>query len=408
MPKSELGNALHPADIVGACRSQYERHEAQWLLDPSSDAWPLSVDLRAPSAANAAQAPASLRQWIAAWSAFESDCRARVGQVSVSWRTVNWRVLGNVTLPDKVAFGSAETVAECAGVHARWKQLNERWHRLLELLPSMAGQVECVRAAIATATWSTVDFDRLLTLLQWSRQGSAGGLYLRQLPLVGIHTKWVEERVGVLVPLLRVVLGRVGDLAELLNLRSAPQTIRMRLLDPVLRAQVGKAEDLQIPVPQWSSLFREPPKRLLIVENLATGLALPDIKDTAVAMRLGNNVYALRGVAWAHDADVAYWGDIDTWGLHILARAREVFPGLQSVLMSEEVLHAHRELWTHEKTQESRPAAHLTAEEAKLLSDLQANRWGENVRLEQERLHWPDALSAVHRHWQARTAPPRR
>jgi hypothetical protein len=127
------------------------------------------------------------------------------------------------------------------------------------------------------AGWDEADFARLLGLLAWARDNPDSGLYLRQLPLVDIDTKWIGPRTGTITPILQAVLQRTGDLHSALGLRKAPEPIRMRLLDPTLRAQLGRAEDLQMPAPQWSAAFKEPPSRLLIVENLATGLAIPDM-----------------------------------------------------------------------------------------------------------------------------------
>lgn len=38
--------------------------------------------------------------------------------------------------------------------------------------------------------------------------------------------------------------------------------------------------------------------------------------------------------AWLQDRRIAYWGDLDTWGLLMLSRARERQPHLESPLMS--------------------------------------------------------------------------
>ena len=60
------------------------------------------------------------------------------------------------------------------------------------------------------------------------------------------------------------------------------------------------------------------PKRAIIVENLETGLALPDIPATVAFMRLGNAVSLLSELPWLHDCTALYWGDIDTHGFVIL------------------------------------------------------------------------------------------
>ena len=48
---------------------------------------------------------------------------------------------------------------------------------------------------------------------------------------------------------------------------------------------------------------------------------------------------------------VIYWGDIDTHGLVIFDRARAALPSVSSMLMDEETLFAHRDLWGTEEVQ---------------------------------------------------------
>ncbi|WP_258396978.1 Wadjet anti-phage system protein JetD domain-containing protein [Cupriavidus alkaliphilus] len=388
-----------PADLAAACRGLFERQRGDWLMGAVEGSWPKSVAVRAPSDRVAAAAPAAMRAWLSAWAAFDNGCQSAERRTRVVWRSVNWRVMGNVSLPEKILFEDANAVAACAGVNRSWEVLSRRWRSLCEVFPSVAGRRDCVKAAIIVGGWAEADFERLLSFLAWCERNPASGVYLRQLPVTGIHTKWVEARGGVIVPLLQAVMDEGGDLYQMLGVKRLPDTVRMRLLDPSLREQFGGAEDLQMPVAQWSASFKLPPKRLLIVENLATGLAIPDMQEAVVAMGLGNNGTVLEGIAWAHQARILYWGDIDTWGLHILSRVREVFPRLQSVLMTESVLESHKDLWTEEASQETREASHLTDEESQLLADLQNGRWGERIRLEQERINWASAVEELGRRW---------
>ncbi|MEX3958789.1 Wadjet anti-phage system protein JetD domain-containing protein [Trinickia sp. EG282A] len=402
MPLKELGGALLPDDLAVACRRQQERCQIEWLARPSESSWPLSVALRGPSDRQAADAPGAVRAWLSAWNDFDRASRDAGRRASVVWRSLKWRTMGNVTVPERVLFDDAQSVADCAGMHRHWDTLNFRWQRLIEQHPIAAGQRDCASAVVKAAQWSDADFWRLMELLAWCEHNQGSGLYLRQLPLVDIDTKWIEGRRGVVEPLVRILLAKEGDIHQVMGLKRAPATVRMRLLDAGLRAQMLGMEDLQMPVGQWNHAFVHPPKRLLIVENLASGLALPDIDGAAVAMALGNNVTVLHDIGWVHTADVLYWGDVDTWGLHILSRARGVFPHLKSVLMTEAVVESHRHLLTDEPTQDARPAEHLTKDEAQLLSDLQTGRWGERRRLEQERIYWPSVCDDIHRQWPKR------
>nr|MDA8361795.1 DUF2220 family protein [Gammaproteobacteria bacterium] len=73
-------------------------------------------------------------------------------------------------------------------------------------------------------------------------------------------------------------------------------------------------------------------------------------------------------------------------------------PDLRSVLMDEDTLLRHKALWVDEK--EQNPAmelALLTKKEQSLYRDLKEQRWGQNVRLEQERIDWDTAWGALQR-----------
>jgi len=139
-----------------------------------------------------------------------------------------------------------------------------------------------------------------------------------------------------------------------------------------------------------------PVSYVFIVENLQTGLAMPDIPGTVVLMRLGYNVDTLGKLPWLVRAKCIYWGDLDTHGFAILHRARSYVPSLESVLMDEDTLLRYKALWVKEK--EQHPAAELTLlteGEQRLYRDLKRQRWGQNVRLEQERIDWSAAWSTL-------------
>jgi hypothetical protein len=82
-------------------------------------------------------------------------------------------------------------------------------------------------------------------------------------------------------------------------------------------------------------------------------------------------------------------GDLDTHGLAILSRARLKLPHLESALMDEHTLLRHRDLWVSENPQYAVPELPLlTPAEQSLYCGLKQQRWGVNVRLEQERIAW--------------------
>jgi len=249
------------------------------------------------------------------------------------------------------------------------------------------------------ADYAGEDFERLMALLAWLEANPKSGLYLRQLPVEGLDTKWLEKRTGLVAALLRALRVPVeadeGDFHELCGLLKPAHRVRVRLLCPTLRAMVGGVCDIEAPVGELAALPIAP-VAVLIVENLETGLALPDLPGVAVVMRLGNAVSALGTLPWLQEADTVYWGDIDTHGFAILDRARRVVPYLRSVLMDEATLLSHRALCVQEAVQcPNVPLEMLTAEERAVYDGLRANVWGQRVRLEQERLGWAEAVETL-------------
>jgi len=144
---------------------------------------------------------------------------------------------------------------------------------------------------------------------------------------------------------------------------------------------IGEAE-------AWSHVF--------IVENLQTGLAFEDLAGSVVIMALGYGVDVLNPIRWLHHARCIYWGDIDTHGFAILNRARTYLPSLETTLMDKQTLFAHRDLWVQEKDQSgSSELPLLTNEEQEIFLSLKNNTWGQQVRLEQERICWDTAWEAI-------------
>jgi hypothetical protein len=113
-------------------------------------------------------------------------------------------------------------------------------------------------------------------------------------------------------------------------------------------------------------------------------------------MGLGYGVGTLARVPWVMRARCTYWGDLDTHGLAILSRARLQLPHLESALMDERTLLHHRDLWVPENPQYGAAELPLlTPAEQSLYSGLKQQRWGVNVRLEQERIAWSYAWNVL-------------
>ena len=174
-----------------------------------------------------------------------------------------------------------------------------------------------------------------------------------------------------------------------------PQLIRLRILDESLRRRIGGLNDISAPWGQLAELDL-PVSKVFIVENLQTGLAFDDLPGSVVIMQLGYGVDVLGRLPWAAKANCVYWGDLDTHGFAILNRARSYLPELKSVLMDEATLRSHQDLWVEEKDQHAAETLPLLMDsEQAVYQAIKGNAWGQNVRLEQERIAWDIAWKTL-------------
>lgn len=381
---------LTPAQAQALVRKKWDAHHANWLVGDASDtAWPLTLRLHDLTEKDVFRSLAATREWVQSWRAWDA------GGCSVDWVPRRWSS-GDQELPDRLVVPSAEAAAQLLGQNAAWERAKSRYAALSVAFPQLAGSRAVARQCDEVlAGYSEVDFPRLVRLLQWFEGNPRSGLYLRQLPVPDVDTKWVEKRAGAVGDLVRQLLQIpiTASFHEACGLRTEPSRMRIRILCPELRAQVGGLCDIEAPAAELAAMPLRP-RTCLVVENKNTGIALPDMAGTVVFMRLGLAVDQLQAIGWIAAArNHLYWGDLDTHGFAALARARRRFPGLRSVLMDEETLLAHRSMWVREdKPSRVEAPEGLTPEEQSVYEGLRTNRWQEQVRLEQERIAWPMAI----------------
>jgi len=368
---------------------RFNNQHQNWLA--GEGIWPLVVALGVPTDKDIAEDASAVRVWADAW-------QSHTGPGAVLFEERQFARFGRHRLPSRLSFESAAAVAAAIGQSRRWEIASERYQRILSRWPVLALGNALASRFDVLADYSAEDFERLMSLLAWLNENPASGLYLRQLPVEGLDTKWLEKRTRLVAGLFRAIRGigdEGGDFHALVGLKKPAHRVRIRLLCPTLRSLVGGLGDIEAPVGELGRLPISP-VAVVIVENLETGLALPDVADTVLVMKLGNAVSALEALPWLRTAEVLYWGDIDTHGFAILGRARKTVPQIRSVLMDEATLLAHQPLWVQEPVLCSNLLFEgLTVDEKSTYDHLRLGTWGARIRLEQERLDWTSSLQTL-------------
>jgi hypothetical protein len=384
------------------------------LLEPSG-AYPRRRSLKRPTAA-------SLRSDYAAARAWAAELFAGAGHFSVETAEVGRNTIGSNQLPAAAVFASVGDEVALVGKSkdaARFVELAEElslldpafrsWtlRRPLQLLELGTDALTAARVAL------------------WLRDNPEPGVYVRQLSLSGVHTKFIERHmkvIGELVEKLRVdsaleadesadetlpdmpavsgsLLGQTAARSSAARFAARhgflhpPELVRFRVLDPGLPL-LGEVRDLTVTAEAVSTLSL-PVKTVVITENLVNFLALPGRPGTLAIYGGGYWFSSLRDVGWLRSCEVLYWGDLDTHGFRILDQLRAVHPHVVSVLMDEATLFAHRDAWGHEPSPSLAALSRLTAEESTLYEALGNDSFGKSVRLEQELIRWDWALDRL-------------
>jgi hypothetical protein len=233
-------------------------------------------------------------------------------------------------------------------------------------------------------------WDRLLSVLTWLIEHPHSGLYVRQLEIAGVDTKFIENVRGLLTELLTVILpmpavavARGTRFEERFGLKTKPALVRFRILDQSMHL-LGFS-DVTVPV---SELARRelPVEDVFVTENEVNGLAFPQRKRSLILFGQGYAVGCLAEIGWLKSRRLIYWGDLDTHGFAMLDRFRSNFPSATSMLMDRETLVAHRAMWVEEEEPHLGTLDRLNDAEQALFRELQNGTHGPRVRLEQERI----------------------
>ncbi|WP_105034496.1 Wadjet anti-phage system protein JetD domain-containing protein [Cryobacterium aureum] len=326
-----------------------------------------------------------------AWQREWRAAASRAPNIDVRWGERQWSRVGTQTVPERCTLRGADAIAAFAGAATarEWRVLQRRAALLRLAFPTTNDDVDPLAVAIRTHSrtlqaLTDANFATLLQVVAWLAEHPASGWRIRQLPIRGIDTKWLEGHRAIVEGLHSAVSGNLT-----LGLQGAPNLVRVRFLDPHLRP--GGLCDVIAPVEELAALAIAP-TTVFVFENLETMFAMPELPGAVVVHGGGYAAPRLGSIPWIHTGRVIYWGDLDSDGFAILHALRSTCDDVTSVLMDEATLLLFRDLWVPEPKAAGGTYLSLTAEEMGALSRIRSEG---NVRLEQERIEWNHALGRL-------------
>jgi hypothetical protein len=381
-----------PGQLADQLVRQWQRSawREQHLL-PHTHVWPLRLPIGEPGAQSFHGDSTALRQHLQQWRAITER-----GPGQVEWRPRQYRGgAAAVDIPVHWVLRPSDCAAafsQCAGNSGA--QASADYHALTAVLPQVDA---CFHRLLLRrlSLWRNTPTEQVITATRVALQlepGCAQGRPLRALAVAGNDSKFFERCASLVTALL--------------DARFEGEVSRQGLAAFLAAAQEGEHWLLVAPLAQGLLPFRRqrvaaselqstplPASRILLVENERCLHQLPThLPDTIAILGAGLNLGWLCA-PWLQKCEVAYWGDMDTWGLAMLATARSQLAHLHALLMDVDSFVAHSDLAVAEPVQaQIPPSGVLLPGELALDRKLRTLDAG---RLEQEFLPLPAVLRAL-------------
>lgn len=387
-------------------RQRFHSDYPDWARGRGS--WPLRINLQPPTTGERSEDPVACHAWADAWS--EYDGPGAVELANLIFPTAKHRMPRMLSFrsPGAVAAAHPETLQT-------WRRCGTRLTELQRNFPAARFD----RIIRRVTNLAEPDYQRLVATVHWVMDNPTSGMLLRQLPIEGIHTKWLARHPTLLLALLgdesaaetdsdepaeevddeaEVPVSQRIQLHQRLGLRVPPDLVQVAVVDPALREQIAGMRHLAAGVDDLNRWPRTP-DAVLVLENKETGYAITDDHPGTVVLHgAGFSVVHYARIKWVRSArKVIYWGDIDLPGIAFVSDLRGLGVPVDTVLMDVETLERFRHLAVEGAVASRVNLPHLTDSERELYEHLldHASRNETGLLLEQERIAWDHAYAVV-------------
>jgi hypothetical protein len=187
----------NPADI----RMQLDRRWSQGRILAArlggEPLFPLPLRLRRPDARALSERFDEVRTWI---RALDEGSRAAQGfGYDIVWAEINHRLLGRNRFPAGIVAPTELDALRLIGKHRQAERFQALADATLRAFPALR---DWLTSKPLTVLKHAHDWERILAVLAWFRDHPRPGLYLRQLEIPDVDTKFIEARRGLLSDLL--------------------------------------------------------------------------------------------------------------------------------------------------------------------------------------------------------------
>jgi len=383
-----------PDQVTADIARYLERTWAAELSDPAGTHWPRRFPLGPISRPELAGPFDNVAKQVQLW--YQWVRQHRDAELDIELRTTTRRVAGtNQTIPSHLTVQTIDAAARIAadGWPVRVTVQRQRCHALEHRFPYLSSE-ERARTLRDSATYTAVDFQLLCDTAAWFQTNSAAGLTPRQVPIPGMQAKWLNTS--------QHLVQRLAGINALGLLPAHPARVHLTYLDPDYRAAGGRLYD--VAAVGDSMLPAYTPRLIIISENKDTAIGFP-ATEGAIAVEGDGKAgpAAISQLIWVRECPtLRYWGDVDAEGFEIVNGYRAAGLTLDTLLMDRDTYERYKRFGTHQDRRgnrllirDRRNLPFLTEAERRLYEALTNPASTDPPRLEQERIPFADAVTAL-------------
>jgi len=319
----------------------------------------------------------------------------------LEYKEFAFKSMGVQSLPVRVVFESEIAFLAFIGKEEEFADFCRAYTKATELFPSLK---ELFLQKPKLLLENMHHLDTLLAIVRFFYENPSPNIYLRELPIIGVDTKFIQKNRAIVDALLMAVLDKssydshITKLSESgfekkYGLKYELPLVRMRILDKAL--YIYGLDDITVTTEEFCTLAIAC-ENIFIVENKITMLSFPLVAKSIVLFGSGYGLGRLQDAEWMAEKNIYYWGDIDMDGFAILSQMRSYFCHTKSLFMDRETLEKFQDLAVASQEKSYKELEHLTKEEHLLYERLHSDYYGKNFRLEQERIPFTYIKEGLH------------
>ncbi len=340
----------------------------------------------------------------------ENNSKQKLGfGYEICWKkTIKTRNKGEITLPDNIYFHNTNDFLKFINKTSDFKNFKDIFSFITSEIPQLETWIltNPLKLTLYKENWTN-----LIKICKYflDKHTTNNKLYIRELP-IEIHTKFIEgdkknkSNKVIIDSLLTTILSenkinkkytgiKNNNFEKRFYLNYDKTLIRFKILDSNL--YINNLSDISI-LPNEFFELNIKCEKIFIAENLMNVLTFPKIKNSIIIWGKGNRVNTIKSAKWIRSKKIYYWGDIDTWGLHILSSLREHYKNVNSILMTKIIFEKYEKYWVKEEISNKIMPKNLTTNEIELFNFLLSLPKEKN-RLEQEHIHQTELINTLYK-----------